>query len=246
MCVRARGMEKAAAKWRAKKLRLGIPDAQKLVPFRCEHCGIVVTRRKWCDDARRFCSRAHCFAAKRARKIETERAAEAARWRPCLACNKTIRKPRLYCSDRCHYRTRHPIAPRDCMECQIRFVPLKSTGQLLCGRRCLKRHNRRADKTKGAYARAQKYGVAYEPIDVMAVFARDGWRCQICGKRTPEKRRGTCYSNAPELDHRVPMSKGGPHIYSNVQCACRACNGKKSNRSCAGQTQLFPRPGIAA
>lgn len=33
------------------------------------------------------------------------------------------------------------------------------------------------------------------------------------------------------LDHIVPISKGGPHTYSNTQCLCRDCNLKKSDKS---------------
>jgi 5-methylcytosine-specific restriction endonuclease McrA len=81
--------------------------------------------------------------------------------------------------------------------------------------------------------------VFYEYIDHVAIFERDGWRCQICGKPTPARWRGTHRSNAPELDHRVPITKRGAHAYGNVQCACRACNGWKSNRLCVGQLPLF-------
>jgi len=87
--------------------------------------------------------------------------------------------------------------------------------------------------------RARHCGVEYEPINVFKVFERDRWHCQICGKPTPKKNRGTRYPNAPELDHRIPISKGGPHLYSNVQCACRRCNGLKSNKNCDGQLPLF-------
>src|SRR5690606_14803487 len=87
-------------------------------------------------------------------------------------------------------------------------------------------------------------GVPYEPVNVLLVFERDGWRCQICGKDTPQSRRGTNYSNAPELDHRIPISKGGPHTYDNVQCACRECNGRKSNRTEEGQINMFTINGL--
>lgn len=87
--------------------------------------------------------------------------------------------------------------------------------------------------------RAIKHGAPYESVSPEKVFARDGWKCQICGKATPVERRGTRYSNAPELDHRIPISLGGPHTYLNCQCACRECNTTKSNRNTAGQYPLF-------
>lgn len=76
-------------------------------------------------------------------------------------------------------------------------------------------------------------------IDPIKVFDRDGWRCQICLKPTPQKLRGTYNDRAPELDHIVPITKGGSHTWTNLQCACRKCNGIKGNKSNAGQMGLF-------
>lgn len=39
--------------------------------------------------------------------------------------------------------------------------------------------------------------------------------------------KGLNKPNSPELDHIIPISKGGHHLYSNVQLLCRACNGSK-------------------
>lgn len=52
-----------------------------------------------------------------------------------------------------------------------------------------------------------------------AVFARDGWVCQYCG------------SPAENLDHVVPKSRGGLHVWENVVAACRRCNSRKENRT---------------
>ena len=68
-----------------------------------------------------------------------------------------------------------------------------------------------------------------EKIDRTSVFERDGWKCQICGIETPKNLLGAYNKNAPELDHIIPLSRGGKHIPSNIQCACRSCNFKKSN-----------------
>ena len=52
-----------------------------------------------------------------------------------------------------------------------------------------------------------------------AVFARDGHRCQYCG------------AHAENIDHVVPRSRGGEHIWENVVAACRPCNSRKEDRS---------------
>ena len=51
-----------------------------------------------------------------------------------------------------------------------------------------------------------------------AVFARDGHRCQYCG------------NNAENIDHVVPRSRGGGHVWENVVAACRPCNARKEDR----------------
>jgi 5-methylcytosine-specific restriction endonuclease McrA len=51
-----------------------------------------------------------------------------------------------------------------------------------------------------------------------AVFARDEWTCQYCG------------APAENVDHVIPRSKGGEHVWENVVAACRRCNSRKENR----------------
>ena len=50
------------------------------------------------------------------------------------------------------------------------------------------------------------------------VFARDDHQCQYCGGR------------ADSIDHVVPRSRGGEHIWENVVAACRPCNTAKRDR----------------
>ncbi|WP_081401272.1 HNH endonuclease [Acinetobacter tandoii] len=68
-----------------------------------------------------------------------------------------------------------------------------------------------------------------ERIDPIDVLNRDGWICYLCGIPTPKNLRGTYEFNAPEVDHIVPLSRGGSHSMNNLRCACRKCNNKKAN-----------------
>lgn len=52
-----------------------------------------------------------------------------------------------------------------------------------------------------------------------AVFARDGWRCVYC--------RGP----AETIDHVLPRSRGGGHVWENVVAACARCNHLKGDRT---------------
>ena len=63
--------------------------------------------------------------------------------------------------------------------------------------------------------------------------------CKTCHIEFIAKQLDNRAPNAPELDHRIPISKGGGHLYNNVQCLCRRCNGLKSNHNNNGQKPLF-------
>ena len=54
------------------------------------------------------------------------------------------------------------------------------------------------------------------------IYLRDGFRCQYCGQG----------ANTEELnlDHVVPVSRGGRTTWENVVCSCVPCNISKANR----------------
>jgi 5-methylcytosine-specific restriction endonuclease McrA len=56
------------------------------------------------------------------------------------------------------------------------------------------------------------------PLTRRAIFARDGGRCVYCG------------APANSVDHVVPRSRGGQHVWDNVVSACRRCNHAKADR----------------
>jgi len=55
------------------------------------------------------------------------------------------------------------------------------------------------------------------------LFARDASRCQYCGRKFR--------SSELSLDHIVPRSRGGRTTWTNVVCACMACNVRKGGRT---------------
>ncbi len=55
------------------------------------------------------------------------------------------------------------------------------------------------------------------------LFARDGNRCQYCGKRFP--------TSELTIDHVIPRSQGGQTVWENVVSACVACNVRKGGRT---------------
>lgn len=55
------------------------------------------------------------------------------------------------------------------------------------------------------------------------IFARDGNRCQYCGKRFA--------TSELSLDHIVPRRLGGEATWENIVCACLKCNVRKGGRT---------------
>lgn len=55
------------------------------------------------------------------------------------------------------------------------------------------------------------------------IIIRDNYTCQICGKRMPDL-------VGLQIDHIVPVSKGGRTVPSNLQVLCSVCNQRKSNK----------------
>ncbi len=55
------------------------------------------------------------------------------------------------------------------------------------------------------------------------IMRRDNYTCQICGKYMPD-------GVGLQIDHIIPVSKGGKTTESNLQVTCSKCNGHKNNR----------------
>lgn len=121
----------------------------------------------------------------------------------------------------------------NCKTCNILFSRMPGGSARCCSDECSKASDR-ADKARRR--KASKEGDSFDPL---MICYRDGWKCKHCGKRTPKKRRGTIASNAPEIDHIVPLSVGGRHTKDNVQLLCRSCNQAKGSGSLHDQTLLF-------
>lgn len=226
----------------------------------CEACGKEFIMHRPSGKARRgevnegrFCSRACHFAWVRQQpkkvKVKPEKV-----WM-CVICGNEIKSYALYCSDECRkekerrrYRQnaealclkkREAYEPKEkkervCGICGCSFLTASRSASY-CSDLC--RSSARTGSKK-ARSRARNNGVFYEYVNPLKVFKRDGWRCQLCGKKLKPKHRGTIRDDAPELDHIIPWAQGGEHSYRNTQCTCRKCNQEKGARE-LGQLRLF-------
>lgn len=60
-------------------------------------------------------------------------------------------------------------------------------------------------------------------INKRNLMLRDESICQFCGKPVT--------NHSASIDHVVPTSRGGKHIWRNVVLACKTCNTAKGNRT---------------
>lgn len=72
------------------------------------------------------------------------------------------------------------------------------------------------------------------------VFVRDNFTCHYCGKKADEfiifrGKRGNLIQvidhndwRGFEIDHKVPVSKGGDNSFDNLLTSCAKCNNSKS------------------
>lgn len=70
------------------------------------------------------------------------------------------------------------------------------------------------------YDRVPQRGVRFNRRNI---YARDGSRCQYCGKRF--------VTQELSLDHVVPRARGGAATWDNIVCCCTSCNVKKGGRT---------------
>ena len=161
----------------------------------------------------------------------------------CISCRSAYIS--IKARERNETATAEGRSERPCKQCGAMFAPeYGSKRRSFCGDKCSKRWARK-HREHNLNARARKllrrvYGDAwpehYESINKRKVFQRDGWRCQLCGCKI--KRTKSYHPQQATVDHIVPLSVGGDHMYVNVQAACMACNSRKSGNA-QGQMRLI-------
>lgn len=62
------------------------------------------------------------------------------------------------------------------------------------------------------------------------VMDRDGGVCRACFRPTVESTDRYGHDHSPEIDHIVPMDKGGTSEEHNLQLLCRRCNRSKGTK----------------
>jgi 5-methylcytosine-specific restriction endonuclease McrA len=164
----------------------------------------------------------------------------------CLHCKRrfTATESRQFCTSECTKGYRDAIAKanrlqwaierierqkknaklQSCKQCGIQYTSLREGGTLYCSQRCVSKY---AKKNRHHIARSsRKIGGGFSDVDV---FKAAKWKCKICGIKVHQA-TGQHSETQATIDHIVPMSRGGLHVWGNVQCACQRCNASKSDK----------------
>jgi len=209
----------------------------------CLACGKTYhNKRRNPVEGAKYCSRACAFGVMREKVVPKYcRVYE----HQCLFCNKNWigRRPdrkccsqvclKKYLSDRHRIKTRRSVLQSrptsyECPQCGVAFTPVRHLKRMrFCSVRCCRRAAQQRHKAR---RRAQQHGVLFQPVLAREIANRDGWHCKWCAIETPARKRGSCDLDAPEIDHVIPLSCGGPHIRSNLQLLCRSCNQAKGSQ----------------
>lgn len=209
----------------------------------CKYCGKQYKPKS--VDRTTFCSRACHFGHKTANASGAHVARYCAvHFGACVVCGIGFasRLPKTVCSRVCELRRgrarnvtaaialhKQAAAVISCDECRAQFCPMYGSKHASLCSPCRDLRKRAQKRTGRIARRAMERAAHVESVDPFKVFERDGWACRLCGTPTPRLKRGTYDDDAPELDHVIPLAKGGEHTYANTQCACRKCNGLKGD-----------------
>lgn len=140
----------------------------------------------------------------------------------CAPCKAAPKRTRIFITD--------------CGVCDRTFVTryTVSTCSDVCAK-AKRRDDRRAGKGK---RRAVKKNAFVQNVSPRKVYAADGYRCHICGKKTDPTKQ-VPHPKAPTIDHVIPLARGGTHEPANCRTAHFICNTRKSDKGGGEQLLLM-------
>lgn len=180
----------------------------------------------------------------------------------CGSAFETLESAKRFCTDQCRYRARDRARGPKCSGCGVQMYSGRGVlpeGQAMCrqcrglagcgtvaaynrGCRCAGCRSAKAEATRNYLPPAFKHHWI-APADRIAIYERDDWTCQLCGKPV-DLTVHHLHRDAPSLDHIEPQSHAliPNHAPSNLRTAHRGCNAARGNRFAARSAEDAPPP----
>lgn len=194
-----------------------------LLNKQCQNCDISFKPRA--DSPGIFCSKSCNATYHNSRRVRKEKPSL-----QCLCCGINILSPNKFCGRSCSavYNNRLRLQSyqhKTCATCGTKFI-----GKIYCSRQCS--------------AESKK-----KPLEYRKAKARETYKRYIARKKyqtpvgTDLKAIQEFYINCPigyEVDHIIPISKGGAHSLENLQYLTKEENRRKSNRLLVAEAGFEP------
>lgn len=151
----------------------------------------------------------------------------------CIQCGdsyETKSRNSKFCTSECRYRYRNENRARElfahrCRECGCHYESTREFSAY-CSGDCSNKYQNRAGELKRR-RRLEANGRIDWAISIERLIKRDGAGCYLCGTSV-NRSVGYNHDLYPNIEHVVPVSKGGTHTWDNVKVAHRICNMKKA------------------
>lgn len=210
-----------------------LPKKANKVSLRCIRCGEDFTHFKFRETCSKRCSAAVAWRRKHGLPVsDGETTCDR-----CKSWFKIRRSDSTHCPD-CRGLTLPILEDQVCPVCDSTFTPIRRKQRSCsndCAQKYWKKHHREpepwSDQRRARYhkRRALKRNLPADNIRPRDVYERDGWICQICYEPVDESVKWPD-PMSPSLDHVIPLSKGGHHVWENVSLAHLDCNVRKGDR----------------
>ena len=196
----------------------------------CEHCHEVFYKHK----KQKYCSKECYYLVLEQQEHYTRIYIPIPkRTKVCIICNneyKTHSTTSMFCSYECRYEynvSRKALNNKKCIECGVHFSTTNKIKKY-CSIHCGNKFNYRKKEIHRRKKIIENGNVDWD-ISIERLMKRDKNLCYLCGDKVNNK---LDYNDDyyPNIDHVIPISKGGTHTWDNVKLAHRICNIKKSDK----------------
>lgn len=204
----------------ASKGRRGIKPTQEQIKI-CIGCGKEFSTT---NNRKMYCNKACCDRHRRGKTGLTFTEFNKRRK------EKAKEKQNIKDLEKTFYKLAHTIQ-KECAYCGKFFYCLDYENKKTCSKECSKKYS-----YKSKDKRIRKEQIVDSDITLKKLFKRDQGKCYICScdcdfddwnvAKTGNKYPGDKY---PEIEHVIPISRGGMHSWDNVRLACHKCNHDKGD-----------------